>query len=481
MPAGTTELVFKGLTAQLDPASVQVKGDGAFIVLSVTHRRDFLAAPVEADSVAILRALLDEQRDSLAYEQGVLDVYTMERQLLIDNRDLSGQNGVQAADLEAAANLLRERLLEVNLKRLELERRIAALNEEIARIQAQLSVFQPNRARRQAVSEVTVKVQADRTTAAQFALSYRVASARWSPRYDLRVDEVGEPVNLTYAAEVIHSSGEDWADVQLTLSTGDPTQSTVKPELDPWRLGFAREVQPRVQASMVMQEMRVEASQAEPVMTDLPPPPVTRQQQATTTNFAIALPYTIPADGSVYRVEIAKETVAAAYQYAATPKLDAGVFLTAGLTDWARLDLVSGPANLFFEGTYIGESDLDTANIGDTLTVSLGRDPAVVVERELDEQFAARNFLRNRTTDQRGYTITIRNNKRVPVTLLLQDQVPIPSDERIDVKTSLGDRVEYDEETGLLTWRLTLLPGTDDTVAFRYEVTYPRDRRVLVH
>ncbi len=577
VPSGTTDLVFMGLTAALDPASVQVRGDGAFVVLSVTHRLDYLTEDVSADSVALLQTLLQARRDTLAYEQRVLDVYDRERQLVVDNRNVGGEEGVQAAALEATADFMRRRLLDLHEKRLTLQRRIRSLRDEIGRLEAQLRELGGQQTTSTPVSEVVVKMQAAQATQGRFTLTYRVADASWSSRYDLRVEAVGEPVNLTYYADVQQASDEPWNDVRLTLSTGNPAQSTMQPELAPWRLGFLEEMRagqarvvereaynsnPRrlsgvvydaqgevligasvlvvgtqngtvtnidgrynlavpeglqgqsVQVAFIGYEtittsevtaevvdfylplslLRLDEVVVTGVVGDEPSgrgerphrnraersPRIIRQQQATTTTFAIDLPYTIPADGNNYSVEIAENEVAASYQYAAVPKRELAAFLTAGLTDWARLDLVSGPANLFFEGTYIGESYLDTANLSDTLTVSLGRDPGVVIERELDEQFAARNFLRNRTTDQRGYTITVRNNKRVPVTIMLEDQVPVSIDELIAVRAEPGERASYDDETGLLTWQLTLPPNTDDTVAFRYEVRYPKGRRVVL-
>ena len=42
IPAGTHTFTLVGLTADLDPQSVQVEGEGSFTILSVSHQLDYL-------------------------------------------------------------------------------------------------------------------------------------------------------------------------------------------------------------------------------------------------------------------------------------------------------------------------------------------------------------------------------------------------------------------------------------------------------
>ena len=87
----------------------------------------------------------------------------------------------------------------------------------------------------------------------------------------------------------------------------------------------------------------------------------------TTTVFEIEDPYSVPNDGKTYTADINSYELNASYEYYAAPKLDADAYLTAKIVDWQELNLLPGEANLFFEGTYLGNSSLDVMNASDTL------------------------------------------------------------------------------------------------------------------
>ncbi|MGB3548341.1 MAG: DUF4139 domain-containing protein [Saprospiraceae bacterium] len=211
------------------------------------------------------------------------------------------------------------------------------------------------------------------------------------------------------------------------------------------------------------------------------PVPTTVERRATTTAFTIELPYTIPSDGKSRTVEIRRFSVPAEYRYRAVPKLSAEAYLTAALVDWEQYDLISGPAQLFFEGTYLGESALDVDNTSDTLRVSLGRDPGIVVTRTADKEYRKRGgFLAGRQVDSRGWTIAVRNTKPYAVDLTLVDQVPISGQNSIDVDLDLPAGARLDESTGEVRWRLRLAPGAEEKVSFGYSVKSQRGERVYL-
>jgi len=65
-----------------------------------------------------------------------------------------------------------------------------------------------------------------------------VPDAGWSPAYDLRADDITSPVKLTYKANVYQSTGVNWDNVNVKLSTINPNRSNVKPVLAPWYVDF---------------------------------------------------------------------------------------------------------------------------------------------------------------------------------------------------------------------------------------------------
>ena len=197
--------------------------------------------------------------------------------------------------------------------------------------------------------------------------------------------------------------------------------------------------------------------------------------------FAIELPYTIPADGQARRVEIKQYAIPAEYRHVAVPKRSEEVYLSAIIRDWEQYDLGSGKLQLFFEGTYLGTSQLAVEKTADSLQLSLGRDAGVLVTRTPNEDFRRRGGLfGGRQVTSRGYDIAVRNTKAQPIQLTLLDQVPVSGQGNIEVETELSDPATLDEQTGTLSWQLALAPGTERKLSFGYSVRHPAGERVYV-
>ncbi len=86
--------------------------------------------------------------------------------------------------------------------------------------------------------EIIVKVSSPNAVKADFKITYLVKEARWFPTYDIRAKNIQSPIGITYKANVIQQSGEDWDNVELTVSTANPNEGGARPLIKPWILGF---------------------------------------------------------------------------------------------------------------------------------------------------------------------------------------------------------------------------------------------------
>ena len=237
IPAGTSQLKFIRISPDIDKNSIQVKADGNFTLLSVQHQLNYLEIPGQSDSILQLTNQQKNLTIQVNETKALVEVYKQEESLILTNKSIGGQqNGVSIKELEAAANFYRVRLKELKLETLKLNRSIAKLRLERDKITKQITVLKSKKGTYS--SEVILTVNAQTASSANFSLNYAISNAGWYPTYDLRVKDIVSPVMLTYKANVYQTSGEDWKDVKLTLSTGNPSQSGLKPELQPWRLGF---------------------------------------------------------------------------------------------------------------------------------------------------------------------------------------------------------------------------------------------------
>ena len=202
--------------------------------------------------------------------------------------------------------------------------------------------------------------------------------------------------------------------------------------------------------------------------------------QPTSLSFEIATPYTLLNDGKVYTAQLREQEVPAIYDYYTAPKIEKAAYLTARIADWQQLDLLEGEISLFFEGAYLGKSIIDPANANDTLSISLGKDKNIVVERKQIKEFSKKQFFGNNKTDSRAYEITIRNNKQLPINIIVQDQFPVSTNKEINVQEEDVKDASVDKETRIVTWQLKLKEKEEKKQEIRFSVKYPREQIIIL-
>lgn len=201
-------------------------------------------------------------------------------------------------------------------------------------------------------------------------------------------------------------------------------------------------------------------------------------ENATSVEFDIALPYTIPTGNTPQLVDIKSHEVKAGFQYTAVPKVDQDAFLVGNVTDWDELNLLSGNANIFFEGTFVGESFIDVNNTNDTLSLSLGRDKKVVVKRNKLKDFTKKNFIGSNKKEEFAFEIEVRNTKKESIEILVEDQIPVSQNSQIEVETIDTGGAAYNKDNGKLQWKLNLGAGETKKLLFKYSVKYPKNKTV---
>ena len=481
IPLGHSILVFTGLSEGLDPQSIQVTGKGAYSILSVAHRINYLTESPNKKEVEDLQALIKAKEHDTNAENNAKNVWDQEEQLLLKNTSIAGQqNGVSASQLQAVNDYVRERLKAIKAGQLAQTEKLTKLNEELTKMRQQLQGFQGQAAR--PTSEVVLEVEAGVATPGSFTISYFVPGASWTPAYNLRATGTNKPIELAMKAQVVNNTGEDWDKVALSLSSGNPTLRGVMPQLYPWTL--AQPYRPQgVMSGTDNAEMAAPMSKgyAETISMDaIRQVPNTVLQRTTTMEFSIDAPFSIPADGLAHSVSVNDHTIPATYKHYSTPKLDRDAFLYARTTGWEDLNLLPGEANVFFEGTYVGKSFLDLDQPKDTMDISLGRDKGVTLERVKRKTTNEKALIGSKRTVSVGWDITVRNTKGVPVELELRDQYPLSPRSEVEVKLVDNGGATVDDANGMLTWKITLAPKETKKVGFAYTVKYPKDMPVVV-
>jgi uncharacterized protein (TIGR02231 family) len=195
-------------------------------------------------------------------------------------------------------------------------------------------------------------------------------------------------------------------------------------------------------------------------------------------SFDIDLPYDVPGNGKEQDVSLKEFPVNTLFKYYAVPKLDKDAYLLGEVADWEQLNLLPGEANIIFEGTYIGKSFIDPNSTMDTLNLTLGKDKRIVVKKEKLKDYSSVKFLGSNKKQIFTYEITVKNNKKEAVQMLLKDQYPLSTNKEIEVELTESTEAANNTELGVLTWKLQLQPGEVKKVRVSYSVKYPKDKYV---
>ena len=224
-----------------------------------------------------------------------------------------------------------------------------------------------------------------------------------------------------------------------------------------------------------MEEMDLE--EKAPEMTDF----VQTTEQTLSSEYDITLPYTIPGNYKPQIVTLNEQTISdVAYLYQAVPKIDDRTYLTAAIDNWNQLNLLNANANIIVGNTYFGQTAINTSSTTDKLNIPLGDDKQIAIKRELlTEQSRRKTVGQNRQVSQ-TYRITVRNNKKQPVQLSLQEPYPVAAAKEISVE--LGEETTSytvnDKQKGILTYDIELPAGETRQIIVSYTVKYPKDWQI---
>lgn len=235
IPAGTTTLVFPHISPELEEKSIQVQGKGAFTILSVSRNRNYMGVQEPIAEVMRLQQQQSLLEEKLLREKNRLKVFAQEEAMLGKNQDLRGTNtGLKTQDLREALDFQRGRLTEILDQQLAIEKNISTLNDQINRLASQQSALMA--VKDSSTSDLLITVMAKENINGKLTLSYLVKNAGWYPTYELRVENISQPLEMAYKANVYQQCGEEWKNVKLSLSNGNPSENGLKPELQPWQM-----------------------------------------------------------------------------------------------------------------------------------------------------------------------------------------------------------------------------------------------------
>lgn len=477
--AGTTKMIIGNVATTANPNSIQIGGKGDVVIMGVKFKQNYLGNKKRS----VLEDSLKMAKSELEVVEVLVKVAENERNMLMANSNIKNdKDGVTPEDLKEMLDFFRTKLTEIGTRQMQLVRQSKDLQDKVNRFQQQLTSQGTNV--NQPAGEIELTLQAKASSAVELNLTYIANNAGWSPVYDIRAKDVKSNIDLAYRANVYQSTGIDWKNVKLTLSTANPAEGGTKPELYAQYVSIYEPVviqtkNARMMKSDAPQAMEMAAAPSTMEASVISTASFVNTVQSTlAVNFDISIPYNIPSGGNAEMVDIQNHSLRSTYKYYTVPKFDKDAFLTAIITDWEKYNLLPGTANVYFEGTFVGTTDIAGGEAKDSLLISLGRDKKIIAKRETIEEFKSRKNVGSNIRESFGYRLTLRNTKNEPISIVMEDQVPVSQDSRIEVELEDAVGADFNRETGKLTWKLTLQPLENKEILLKYNVKYPKGKNI---
>lgn len=247
LKAGEQTIVLSGLPEDFDLNSIRISSRPAFQILDI--RPSMRTA--EHDSLKERSIQLEKAYSTKVNQHKItnteLEILKTEERVLMQNTQYGGQqNGLTSTQLQQNMTFLGSQLRELRTKMKSKQDALEATTVEINRLKYQIVSLRAKRSRIERVVEVSTEVSTP--GAYTVSVNYQHPASGWRPFYELKAGKLNEPIQLVAKGMVYQQSGEDWDDVQLTLSTAEPRKGNNPPTISPYELMIGVPYRPRHQA-----------------------------------------------------------------------------------------------------------------------------------------------------------------------------------------------------------------------------------------
>ena len=483
---GKNVAVFEGLPHDIRPESVNASVEKGGTLISADFEADSFREPFISKEIKELEEKLEKIKDEIRTEKNKLALYRSEEEFLDSNRKIGGKEGLTVKDLKDLEKYHNGRKEEISSFRTETEKKLEGLEKEKERMLKEMGAFPTNVVRY--AGKINVEFYSESKGKAEITVSYYVNNAWWRPFHEIRIKEIGAPVALSMKGRILQNTGEDWKNVNVRLSTGNPMLGNEQPTLYPWYIDLF--VPQRAKAAKNVQYDQVEAmpcvceeydSNAMTARLASPAQMMAETTEShTATEFALPAPLNIPSSNKPIKVEILKHVLEAELYYYCVSKLDTDAFLIAEIKGWESLNLLAGEVSIFHGNEYVGKTHLDPAKAEESMEISLGRDRAIIVTREKGNNMTTKGMIGKNKKVLREWVITVKNTRNKNVKMKLIDQIPVSTNSDLTVETTETSGADINKETGILTWSLDIPSGGSVKKVLRYEVAYPKNGTVYL-
>jgi len=493
LASGDNTLVAKDFPLTLDPSSLRVEGEaGAKLTIGAIDTRPPRAAPPV--DLPELDKRIEALKDERANLEGAVDAATARRKFAERFAEASpaglGEKGEARpiAEWRAAFAAVVEEVASADTAIRDAERKQRDIDREIARLESDRAVKPPSKL------EVRIDLAAAAATKATLRVTYAVRNARWMPLYDARLDtgtkDRKPALQLVRRAEITQSTGEDWSNIALAVSTVRTARGGSAPELNSLIVQYPQA--PRPLGAAAFSDAAKPRSMAAPAPAAGSLAQRAEEQQAAVEIGGFQVTFRIPGRVSVGASEGARSlrvstaTIAPELAVRSAPVRDPTAYLEAGFKQSEDAPLLPGKVAIYRDGVFVGRGQMASASKDETVRLGFGADDKVKIERAVVKrnEGSAGLIVTTSKTDERAFKTTVRNGHDFPIHVAIEDQLPVSENEDIVVEmlpsTTPPTATDLRDRRGVLEWALDAKPGEVRDIAFAWRVRWPKDKGVVM-
>jgi uncharacterized protein (TIGR02231 family) len=392
----------------------------------------------------------------------------------------------QSLKLSDAIEILeyhRNEMVELDAQETELQEKLADLRETLSVSENDLKKIRATNSKEifERTRTVTILVNVKQSPQKQqsvaseedpmeLLLSYVVSNATWSPSYDFRIDTIRNIMDLTYFAEVVQKSGEDWIDCNVSLSTSNPAIGSSPPPLPTRTVDWSytcSHTDPLIRGrkhrgggnskSLNFKSTGSEDSsdddvasvsmieeQLKPYDSRVPSAPPLPQSSdlgvsgsdAGSTTFVIQRKVTIESDDKPHKVTVTNVSFSPQMVHYVSASLSAFVYLQAKTQNTSPYPLLpSNRVAVFLDGNFMATTSVKQTSPGEFFNVFLGVDPSVKVQYMPCRTVQyVKGWLSGTEVKKYFYSTIVHNTKQRPIRIIIAEVYPRSADEKIAIE-----------------------------------------------
>jgi uncharacterized protein (TIGR02231 family) len=524
---GDYQLLFDDLPENIISQSLQVDGKGDFLLKQFQYREKTTSDDSGAKKIADLRAQIKTLRFQIKQMEDKIQQTEKEMQFferIIDKITESNSKAEKSEEMDPDKWMKMVSFYHTKLDALLKDSRDAEQQkednqEEINRLEREINNTNASSVTEKYHVELSVLVKS--AGPIRLDLSYLVTEAAWIPGYDLRVSSEKKIMTVVYNAVVQQNTSEDWTDVELGFSTAKPNIASKHPDLQRWSVDFytpppvptQSKVAPGSQSQAMQQQFQpanmtnvyqevvynVDGLKTQASASKLDSEARKRQQEfrsemekleseiedkSISVVFAIPGKNTIKSDNVPHKLTIMTRELPAYFRYSTAPKLMKAAFLKARVKNTSDYPILPGEYNVFLNNAFITTSRMGFKSPSEEFWTFLGMDEGIKVEYKSKEKYKDSSAFLGKTTSNLIYEnlVTITNNKKTEIEIVIWDQLPISNNKEITVELLEPKQINNTSlkktDNDFLEWMYKIKPGEKLEIPLKFAIQYPKGREI---